>query len=542
MYNKIMELPFHSVIFDLDGVITKTAVLHFKAWKSVFDDYLKLRAQRDNETFKEFTQQDYLAYVDGKPRYDGVKSFLESRGIDIPYGRPEDPPSAETVCGIGNRKNAQFLDILRKEGVEVYTTTIEFIRQLKGFGVKIGVASSSKNCQEILQRAGIEELFDTRVDGKVSQELKLKGKPEPDIFVRSAYNLGATPANSIVVEDATSGVMAGRNGGFGLVVGIARKNNHSALFENGADIVVSDVGELSIDWVKKWFFKKPRYLPQEWEKCKKEIIFGDEKVNQEAVPFINPCYFKSPQELILQKGKVILFLDYDGTLTPIVERPDLAVLSSEMKEILMKLSQKFIIAIVSGRSREDVEKLVGISGIFYAGNHGFDIKGPGISRVQEQAEKIVELIPKLKMELHTNLGDIPGLLLEEKKFSIAVHYRMVDEDKYLNRIVNVVEEVVKNYSGLRIMKGKKVLEILPDIDWNKGRAIRWLMDAMDLSWEKNSVIYIGDDVTDEDAFRTIRTRGTAILVSEINKVSCADFYLNSPQEVAQFFNVLLGQC
>ncbi len=268
-----MKLHFQSVIFDLDGVITKTAIIHFKAWKAVFDEYLRLREERDKQPFREFTQQDYLNYVDGKPRYDGVKSFLESRGIKIPYGTPEDPPERETICGIGNRKNRKFLEILEKEGVEVYESTIELIRQLRENGVKIGVASSSKNCKHILEVAGIEKLFETRVDGLVSQKLGLKGKPEPDIFVVASYNLGSSPANSVVVEDATSGVSAGRNGGFGLVLGVARKNNHKDLFENGADIVVSDLSEISMEWMERWFHKQPKHLLEHWEKTDETLRF-----------------------------------------------------------------------------------------------------------------------------------------------------------------------------------------------------------------------------------------------------------------------------
>ncbi|HDL10253.1 MAG TPA: trehalose-phosphatase [Candidatus Omnitrophica bacterium] len=537
-----MELHFQSVIFDLDGVVTKTAIIHFKAWKAVFDEYLKLREERDNQPFREFTQQDYLNYVDGKPRYDGVKSFLESRSINIPYGSPEDSPGRETICGIGNRKNRKFLEILEKEGVEVYESTIELIKQLKEKGVKIGVASSSKNCKHILEVAGIERLFETRVDGLVSQKLGLKGKPEPDIFVVASYNLGSSPANSVVVEDATSGVSAGRNGGFGLVLGVARKNNYKDLFENGADIVVSDLSEISLEWMERWFHKEPKPLLKHWEKTDEALRFKDQVFKKEELPFVNPCYFRTAESFLFSKNKMALFLDYDGTLTPIVERPELAVLSSEMYDLLTALSKKFLVAIVSGRSREDVEKLVELDGIFYAGSHGFDIKGPGFSKTQEEAEDIIPVINKITQELKQELGEIPGLLLEEKRFSIAVHYRLVDEGKYLSKIERVVTHKIQDNPQLRLMHGKKVFELLPKIDWNKGKAIRWIMQALEIDWGEYSVIYIGDDVTDEDAFRTIRTRGTAILVSEVPKISCADFFLKSPQEVAQFFKILLDKC
>ena len=197
------ELPFEAVVFDLDGVVTTTAAVHAKAWKEAFDGYLHLRQERDGEPFREFTHEgDYLPYVDGKPRYEGVKSFLESRGISILYGDPSDSPDKETICGIGNKKNVRFNEILDREGAQVYPSTIELIKELKKRGVDIGVASSSKNCLKILQSAGIEDLFQTRVDGVVSVELGLKGKPEGDIFVKAASNIGAVASKSVVVEDA----------------------------------------------------------------------------------------------------------------------------------------------------------------------------------------------------------------------------------------------------------------------------------------------------------------------------------------------------
>ena len=199
--------PFQSVIFDLDGVITKTATLHAHAWKETFDQYLKLREKRDGEPFHEFTyQNDYLTFVDGKPRYQGVKTFLESRSINLPFGDPSDPPDKETITGIGNKKNQLFHQLLKEEGAEVFDPSIRLVKKLKENGIKVGMASSSKNCQAILKSVGLEDLFQARVDGIVSAELGLKGKPEGDIFVTAAKNLRTLPENSVVVEDASSGV------------------------------------------------------------------------------------------------------------------------------------------------------------------------------------------------------------------------------------------------------------------------------------------------------------------------------------------------
>ncbi len=241
-------LNFDAVIFDMDGVITKTAVVHSLAWKKMFDEYLLYREKKYNESFREFTHaEDYLSYVDGRPRYKGVEAFLLSRGIHIPAGEPDDDPVAETICGLGNRKNEFFNNVLDEDGVEVYDSTIKLIKELQDKKVRIGVATSSKNCLVILQKAGITDMFETRVDGIISAEMGLKGKPEPDIFKTASDNLGVKYKRAIVIEDAVSGVQAGAKGKFGLVVGVARENNSYELKNNGADVVVEDLSEISID-------------------------------------------------------------------------------------------------------------------------------------------------------------------------------------------------------------------------------------------------------------------------------------------------------
>ena len=245
---------FDAFIFDLDGVITKTALVHSAAWKKMFDDFLQWHADKTGTPFREFTHKDdYLPYVDGKPRYRGVADFLESRGISLPYGEPADKPSFETVCGLGNLKNDAFNEVLRRDGVEVYESTVQLMKQLRAEGVRVGVASSSKNCEAVLEAAGLLHLVETRVDGVVSAEMGLHGKPEPDIFTTAAANLGCQPERCVVVEDAVSGVQAGRAGNFGLVLGIAREENESELYANGADIVVEDMANISLDEIDQWF-------------------------------------------------------------------------------------------------------------------------------------------------------------------------------------------------------------------------------------------------------------------------------------------------
>jgi beta-phosphoglucomutase family hydrolase len=236
---------FDAVLFDLDGVLTATARLHSACWKRMFDEYLQRRAAQTGEPFVPFEiATDYKEQVDGKLRYDGVRSFLSSRGIDLPWGDPDDPPDRETVCGLGNRKNELIGELLETDGVDVYEESVAWARHLREQGFATAVVSASKNCERVLRAAGIEDLFDTRIDGVVAGELGLPGKPAPDTFLEGARRLGVAPERAVVVEDAVSGVRAGRAGGFGLVIGVDRSGDPEALRAAGADVVVADLGEL----------------------------------------------------------------------------------------------------------------------------------------------------------------------------------------------------------------------------------------------------------------------------------------------------------
>lgn len=236
---------FQAALFDLDGVVTKTAVIHAHAWRQLFDAYLKAYGDRTGRSFAPFDlERDYRAYVDGKPRYDGVDSFLKSRGIVLPWGTPGDDPEQETIYGLGNKKDRYFETQLREKGVIVYDATVTFLRFIRSRGMKTAVVSSSKHCKEVLEAAGLTPLFDTRVDGVELQRLQLRGKPAPDTFLEAAQRLGVQPPQAIVIEDAYVGVQAGRAGGFGLVIGLDRRGEAEALREHGAHIVTRDLSEL----------------------------------------------------------------------------------------------------------------------------------------------------------------------------------------------------------------------------------------------------------------------------------------------------------
>jgi beta-phosphoglucomutase family hydrolase len=242
----MLGLPdeMQACLFDLDGVLTQTATVHAAAWKEMFDAFLRRRAEGRSEEFKPFEPVDYERYVDGKPRYDGVRDFLASRGIELPEGSPSDPPDAETVCGLGNRKNDLVLELLRRDGVAAYEGSVRYLHVVRDAGLRRAVVSASKNCREVLQAAGIEDLFEIRVDGIVAEEEHLKGKPAPDTFLAAARKLDVPPAQAVVFEDALAGVEAGRAGRFGFVVGVDRVGQAEELRRHGADVVVSDLAEL----------------------------------------------------------------------------------------------------------------------------------------------------------------------------------------------------------------------------------------------------------------------------------------------------------
>ncbi len=304
-----------AVVFDLDGVVTRTAKVHAAAWKEMFDTY---REKSGGQWDPFDPDSDYAEYVDGKPRYDGVESFLNSRGLELPRGGPEDEPGKETVCGLGNLKNRFFRERLQKDGVEVYESAVALARALRERDFKIAVVSSSKNCTAVLKAAGIQDLFDVKVDGVDSEELGLAGKPAPDIFLEATRRLEAQPGRTVVLEDAISGVKAGKRGGFACVVGLDRKGGRTALRKAGADVVVKDLADAA-----------PASRPT------RELRSGLDAANGVAEAAKNKT--------------LAVFLDYDGTLTPIVDDPARAVLADSMRRAVRALSERCTVGIISGR-------------------------------------------------------------------------------------------------------------------------------------------------------------------------------------------------
>ncbi|MGD9302129.1 MAG: trehalose-phosphatase, partial [Desulfobacterales bacterium] len=507
----LISRRFDAVIFDLDGVITDTAALHAAAWKEMFDDvFKKIPEPAGGEQAPFDKKEDYQRYVDGKPRLDGVVDFLTSRNIDLPEGHPDDSPERLTVHGLGNRKNRLFHQKLKEDGANVYDSSIRLIHDLRANNVRTAVVSSSKNCRLILETAGISDLFDTVVDGQDAAAQNLDGKPAPDIFLTVARQLGVRPERAAVVEDALAGVQAGKLGRFACVIGVDRNDQRAALKEHGADVVVNDLYEICI---------------------------AEQPPVEEAAQGLPSALHRANEIYGRLAGRTMaVFLDYDGTLTPIVRRHEDAELSEEMRQIVRKLSSNCPVAIVSGRDLQDVRERVGIERLYYAGSHGFDIAGPdGEGREHPDAKPLLPEIDRAEQALRKRLSGIDGCRVERKKFAVAVHYREVVAEE-VSSVEEAVNAVHAERSGLRLSGGKKIFELQPDVKWHKGRAVRWLLDdALKLDCSAAIPVYIGDDVTDEDAFQEIRNDGIGIRVADTDADdSAARYQVRNPHEVRQF--------
>ncbi len=477
-----------AVVFDLDGVVTDTAAVHAAAWKRLFDEFLEAQAEATGTSQPPFDlDTDYRRHVDGRPRYDGVRGFLASRGIELPEGDPADPPDSGTVQGLGNRKNGYFLERLRESGARPYGSTVELVHALAAIGIPSAVISASENARAVLEAAGLGELFETRVDGVVAHQLGLAGKPDPAVFIEAARRLGAPRERAVVVEDALAGVQAGAAGGFLQVVGVDRSGHPRALAEAGADVVVSDLEEL--DLPSGTAGRTPARTIDRLPSALRHV--GEIEARADG-------------------KQVALFLDYDGTLTPIVDDPARALLPEATRSAIERLAGALPVAIVSGRDLADVRRLVGIGGLWYAGSHGFDIVSP----TGERHERAPDTLPSLddaEHELRPLLEAIPGARLERKRYAVTAHFRGVPEDR-IDDVEVAVASVEAACPDLRITGGKKVLELRPDIAWDKGRAIHWLLQTQGLDRPDVLPVYIGDDVTDEDGFRALGRRGIGIVV------------------------------
>ena len=493
-----------AVVFDMDGVVTRTAAVHAAAWKQLFDDFLERRAAAAGLDWTPFdADTDYRVYVDGKARYDGVRSFLASRDITLPEGAPDDPPDVETVCGLGNRKNGYFIDEVERHGVKAFESTVRLVRSLQQLGIGAAIISASENATVILNAAGIGTLFPVQVDGLVARRLSLPGKPDPAVFLEATRQLGSVPDRAIVVEDALAGVEAGRRGGFAHVIGVDRTGYPEALRESGADVVVPDLADVTTD---------PPTLPSALT-CSADIARR------------------------LGGTPPAVFLDYDGTLTPIVARPELATLSEAMAAVLRDLAARCPVAILSGRDLADLQQMVTLDGVVYAGSHGFDVDAPEeLGGRVRRGEDFADVLAAARARLKEAVAPIPAAWVEDKAFAVTLHFRQVaPEDE--PAVEAAFSGVADAFPELRRTGGKKVLELRPNVEWDKGRALQMLLERIDRSGP-HVPLFVGDDETDEDAFRAVAGSGIGIRVGDPHVVSAAEYFLADTDEVATFLGRL----
>jgi trehalose-phosphatase len=513
----VIDPRYHDgVLFDLDGIITDTASLHAQAWAQMFDAFLTGRAGNPDENHDPFTPSDYRRYIDGKPRYDGVRDFLTSRGVTLPWGASSDSGSTdgpETVCGLGNRKQTLFAGRIA-DGVPVFESTVALVRRLIATGVPVAVFSASRNCEAVLESAGVSELFAVRVDGVVAEELGLAGKPAPDMVLETARRLGVRPGRTVVIEDSEAGVSAARAGGFSLVVGVDRSGEAATwLAECGADAVIGDLAEVTVRSIDRRMSQLPDALRSFGQ------IAGVAAARRPAI-----------------------FFDFDGTLSDIVDQPGAATLVPGAEKALRSLAALYPVAVLSGRGLDDIAARVGIPGLWYAGSHGFEMIAPdGTYHSNETAAQAVPLLDRAAGELTQRLAHLPGVMVEHKRYAVAVHYRNAEPGAAVD--VTAAVHDVGNHSGLKVTSGRMVVELRPNVDWDKGRTLEWIIGEV-AGREPLLPIFVGDDLTDEDAFDAVLHDGIGIVVRHTedgDRSTAARYALDSPDRVCEFVERFVAQ-
>ncbi|MCB1849329.1 MAG: trehalose-phosphatase [Gammaproteobacteria bacterium] len=500
---------FSAVIFNLDGVVTHINKVHAEAWKQTFDSYLLKRNPQEGEDLRPFhIDLDYRRYLDGKPRDAGIRRFLTSRHISLPWESPDSQAYTTTIRWLGSRKDQIFESLIQQQGIEVYGCAIALIHQLRNAGIKTAVISASKHCDMVLERASIQELFDARIDAVESERLDLGGKPDPYVLLELARRLGTAPERTAVIEDSVIGVTACSRGRFGLIIGFDDGDRRKLMLEHGADYVVDDLCSLLVDATTA------------------EETFPVELVG--ITPITNQLAGKRP----------VLFLDYGGTLTPVLPRSEDVRIPKKTRRILRKAARLMPVTLVSGRDVEEICAQTGLHELCYAGSHGLDIRGRDIHLELPEGDEALQDLDRAMEALTPQLGKIPGVTVGRKRFAIVVHYPQQDADS-AERVATAIKQTQALLPRLKITGGKEVFELLPAIDWDKGRAMNWLLSELGLDSADVLPIYIGDDVTDEAAFLQLRDKGIGILVADRPQPSAASFRVNNPEEVLNLLKDLV---
>ncbi|GAB3549829.1 trehalose-phosphatase [Actinopolyspora lacussalsi] len=476
---------YEAALLDMDGVVTDTARVHFAAWQRLFDEYLATRTT-SSDSHDRFTEQDYRRHVDGKRRTDGVLALLRSRGIKIPLGYADDGPDRNTAHGLGNRKDAYFRELVEANGVRVHEDARGLLESLRQRRTRTALVSASRNCEWALRHTDLGELFDVVLDGLRADELGLAGKPDPAIFLEAARLLEAEPSECVLLEDAEPGVRAGRAGGFGWVIGVDRTGHAEALLSAGADEVVTTLFDVAAQGATE---------PRDVRTLPAAVSRRDRIVGR------------------LGTAPLLVALDFDGTLAPIAGTPSEAKLPHRGREVLRRLAGCSTLAVISGRDLCDVREKVGLSELWYGGNHGFELAAPGGEVfVHGAGEAGVDDLDTIEARLRTQLVT-PGVFLERKRFALAVHYRDV-ADEEVEDVTRPVYDAAADRETVKPTTGRRVIEIVPNVAWDKGAALHRLLERVRAAANDSGfvVFYAGDDRTDEDALRVVHDSGVGIFV------------------------------
>ncbi len=503
---------YDAVLFDLDGVITDTASVHFAAWKAVFDAYLAGRGTETGPEPNPFTEADYRRFVDGKPREDGIRDFLASRGISLPEGDVSDGDDDDTVRGLGNRKQRLFGELLAR-GITGFESSAALVRQLRSADIHTAVYSSSRNCADVLRAAGLDELFPIRVDGVLAQQLGLAGKPNPAMLKEAADRLGVRPDRCVVVDDAASGVRAGRAGGFGLVVGVARTGFTQELLAAGADVVVGDMAEVTVQVTGRRISTLPDALAS----------FG--LLGGVTVP-----------------RRPALFIDFDSALPHVVGELGVSALTPRATHALEALSALCPVTILSSYDLADLRSSIAAPGLWYSGSDGFEFCAPDHSHHQHDAAvATIPLLESAAAMLENRLDAIPGIRLEHRRFAIVIHYGTAPAEHTAD--INIAVHAAARQHHLRITQGHNAVELHPDVDW---RECKMLHRIIEMAGDGIPLlpIYIGSNRSDEMAFDAIEHDGVSIILRDNedgDRRTAGQFSVKDAERVVDFLEHMSDQ-
>ncbi|MGZ4562835.1 MAG: trehalose-phosphatase [Mycobacterium sp.] len=477
-------------------------------WTRLFNDHLSQRSPCGAEDHSPFNDDDYRRFVEGKPRGDAITGFLTSRGISLPLGGESDSTD-DTRCGLANRQRQLFQAIVA-DGGPLSDSTIGLARKLKDAGVRTGGYSACADYKEVLAANGVADLFPVVVGVGVDSESVLSGSVDPAALLEAARQLEVRPERCVVIQGSGAGMIAGRDGGFALVIGVDRMGHVDELHRSGADAVVSDIAEVTV--------------------CR-----GDRRIS--ALPDALQSYGQITAIVAARRPAVLV--DFDGTLSAIVDDPDAATLLEGAADALKTLAAQCDVVILSGRDLADVVCRVGLPGMWYAGSHGFELVAPdGTHHRNESAASAVEVLEHVAVELRDRFALRDGVRVEQKRFAVAVHYRNAGPEAL--REVTATVHTIGQRSGLRVSYGRKAIELRPNIAWDKGKMLQWMLHRID-GPDPVVAVYIGGDLTDEDAFDAVRYDGVGIIVrhgEDGDRPSAARFALDGPEAVCEFIERL----